>query len=220
MAIKNVVQRGTNVYAYDGEGNKLFNKPGALVSFTDDSVLVRRGDRVCKLDQYGYVVDSNYKEPMTFREFLVSVGAVFLFVVVIGTIGVLIDVNSKKEKPVESQKSTSVKPTYWEFWEPQARQQHQESTSWTRDYTKPREISQKALSLYETKHYGEAKERFIWLAKIKHKPAFSSYRQGNVLINKSITQKPLSFTSKAWQLKTKPNTRPLCFGTWRKPTRL
>ncbi|WP_267891519.1 hypothetical protein [Helicobacter bizzozeronii] len=30
MAIKNVVQRGTNVYAYDGEGNKLFNKPGAL----------------------------------------------------------------------------------------------------------------------------------------------------------------------------------------------
>ncbi|WP_240333357.1 tetratricopeptide repeat protein [Helicobacter suis] len=62
MAINHAVQRGARVYAYDENGDELFNKPGELVRFTNNAVYVRRGARVCKLDAYGYVVDPDFKE--------------------------------------------------------------------------------------------------------------------------------------------------------------
>ncbi|WP_163556370.1 hypothetical protein [Helicobacter suis] len=62
MAINHAVQRGARVYAYDENGDELFNKPGELVRFTNNAVYVRRGTRVCKLDTYGYVVDTDVKE--------------------------------------------------------------------------------------------------------------------------------------------------------------
>ncbi|GMB90345.1 hypothetical protein NHP190002_10360 [Helicobacter ailurogastricus] len=60
MQIEHVEQKGTKVHAYDEEGNELFKKSGELVFFVDNYVLVRRGNKICKIDTYGYILDPNF----------------------------------------------------------------------------------------------------------------------------------------------------------------
>ncbi|BEG58151.1 hypothetical protein NHP21005_18390 [Helicobacter sp. NHP21005] len=62
MEIERVEQRGTKVYAYDENGEKLFKKTGELVRYTSKAVFVRRGNKICKMDAYGYVVDPDVKD--------------------------------------------------------------------------------------------------------------------------------------------------------------
>ncbi|BCZ16975.1 hypothetical protein NHP190003_02570 [Helicobacter sp. NHP19-003] len=60
MQISHVEQKGTKVYAYDENGEELFKKSGECIFFVNNYALVRRGNKVCKLDSYGYVLDANF----------------------------------------------------------------------------------------------------------------------------------------------------------------
>uniref|UniRef100_UPI0013D50B3E hypothetical protein n=1 Tax=Helicobacter suis TaxID=104628 RepID=UPI0013D50B3E len=60
MQIGHVEQNGTKVHAYDENGNELFKKSGELIFFVSNYVLVRRGNKICQLDAFGYVLDANF----------------------------------------------------------------------------------------------------------------------------------------------------------------
>ncbi|WP_120952079.1 tetratricopeptide repeat protein [Helicobacter sp. L8] len=60
MKISRVEQKGTKVLAYDENDEELFKKSGECIFFVDDYALIRRGNKICKLDPYGYVLDPNF----------------------------------------------------------------------------------------------------------------------------------------------------------------
>ncbi|WP_240328789.1 tetratricopeptide repeat protein [Helicobacter suis] len=183
MAISNAVQRGSRVYAYDENGDELFNKPGALVRFTDDAVFVRRGARVCKLDIYGYVVDPDVKESEGG-----SGGGLFLGLLVIGLL-------------IQSGVSYVYHHVHDYFFPPPPPS--------FKDQNKREQVFHDAMGLFRQQSYKKAQERFIWLAQIKYRPAFSYYMAGQCAYKTQHYQEAIQFYKQSLAIKEQASYTPI-----------
>ncbi|CRF47869.1 TPR repeat containing exported protein; Putative periplasmic protein contains a protein prenylyltransferase domain [Helicobacter heilmannii] len=176
MKIERVEQRGTKVYAYDENGEELFKKSGELVRYTSSSVYVRRGNKVCKLDAYGYVVDPDVKDE----------GGSGCMNVVLGVVGVVCVV------------------FYLTFCSSGKSSKNHHTTqeqSFSKEYDKRANIFHDAMELFTAQNYKQAKERFEWLAQIKYRPAFSSYMAGQCAYKEEHYQEAIKFYEQSLKIK-------------------
>ncbi|CRF41632.1 tetratricopeptide repeat protein [Helicobacter ailurogastricus] len=200
MAINNVVQRGSRVYAYDEVGDELFNKAGELVRYTSDAVFVRRGNRVCQLDIYGYVVDGNVKEETQQVDNLV--GLLFMFAgMFYGLFWILRF--SLRHYRITLAIIVILLGCAWVaglFSNP--KQPHQaQAVSFVKEYENRANTFHDAMGLFTAQNYKQAKERFEWLAQIKYRPAFSSYMAGQCAYKEEHYQEAIKFYEQSLKIK-------------------
>ncbi|WP_104689937.1 tetratricopeptide repeat protein [Helicobacter felis] len=173
MKIERVEQRGTKVYAYDESGEELFKKSGELVRYTSSSVYVRRGNKVCKLDAYGYVVDPDVKD---------GGGDSWIWnVLVLIVVIVFVVYCSSNHKSATKEQSNNA--------------------SFAKEYENRANIFHDAMGLFTQQKYKQAKERFEWLAQIKYRPAFSSYMAGQCAYKEKHFKEAVKFYQQSLKIK-------------------
>ncbi|WP_240331059.1 hypothetical protein [Helicobacter suis] len=181
MAINYAVQRGARVYAYDENGDELFNKPGELVRFTNNAVFVRRGARVCKLDAYGYVVDPDVKESGGEDGLIGLIGG--------GIIGLVIFIFLNLNH-IHNYFFPPPPPSF-------------------KDQNKREQVFHDAMGLFTQQSYKDAQERFIWLAQIKYRPAFDYYMAGQCAYKTQHYQEAIQFYKQSLAIKEQASYTPI-----------
>ncbi|WP_235852248.1 hypothetical protein [Helicobacter mehlei] len=200
MAINNVVQRGGKVCAYDENGEELFSKSGELVRYTSDAVFVRRGNRVCQLDMYGYVVDGNVKEETQSGNELA--GLIFL------VLGLFYGLFWLLRFSLRHYRITSVIVVILfgcvllaGLFSPSLKPHQEKAVSFSKDYNHRQQAFHDAMGLFTEQEYKKALERFIWLAQIKYRPAFSSYMAGQCAYKEKHYQEAIKFYQQSLAIK-------------------
>ncbi|WP_235852995.1 tetratricopeptide repeat protein [Helicobacter labacensis] len=232
MEIDHVEQEGTKVCAYDSDNKVLFKKPGELVFYMSDYVLIRRGNKICKLDSYGYVLDSNFDLKKIGRVDCNN-GSVDVYDEegnkLFSEPGELVDFTEYLVR-VKQGKETYTFSSYGEIIEVEkpmgclgwlmlilvglaiiigiaycSVKQHanEQNTRYvfTKDYNQRAQAFHDAMELFTDQEYKQAQERFIWLAQIKYRPAFSSYMAGQCAYKEKRYQEAIKFYKQSLAIK-------------------